>query len=265
MNLDFVTALSYGISSIVNTRFVFIKFVNNLFITKYTVPFSYRSNSIPKMKLAMNDITAFSLISIFALMSNNDVRRVGAFRTMINISTRVPLPSTSSSHVLSMGLIDDWKLIFSEEGKANKAAYEARERAEQEAAQREILERRRNPEKMEEYEQQVNEGRVKLQEEKDVWDFQGKIEDGYDPLTEWTRLKDEGLITTGNDLERDKGSERLGSEGLIDVRIDERLPYIDQGYVDEGADLMGGIMNLFGGNKEKVDKKDDNEEEQDSN
>jgi hypothetical protein len=205
----------------------------------------------------MNNIPAFSLISIFAMMSNNDVRRVGAFRTT-TISTRVPPPSTSSSHVvLSMGFIDDWKLIFSEEGKKNKAAYEARERDEQEAAQREILERRRNPEKMEEYEQQVNEGRVKLQEEKDVWDFQGQIEDGYDPITEWTRLKDEGLITVGSDLERDKGSERLGSEGLIDVRIDERLPYIDQGYVDEGADVMGGIMKLFGGNK-----KDDNKEGQ---
>eukprot|EP00536_Pseudo-nitzschia_multiseries_P003750 jgi/Psemu1/236997/estExt_Genewise1.C_590042 len=150
-----------------------------------------------------------------------------------------------------MGIIDDLKLIFSEEGKKNKAAYEARERAEQEAAQREILERRRNPEKMQDYEQKVASKRAKLQEEKDVWGFQGKVQDGYDPLTDWQRLKDEGKITVGSEMERDPTSSRLGSEGLVDIRTDELLPYIDQGYVDESADVMGGLKKLFGGKKDK--------------
>ena len=158
--------------------------------------------------------------------------------------------STPSSS-LSMSIIDDLKLIFSEKGKKNKAAYEARERAEQEAAQKEILERRRNPEKMQDYQAKVATSRAKLQEEKDVWGFQGKVESGFDPLTEWKRLKDEGKITVGSQMERDPESSRLGSEGLVDVRTDELLPYIDQGYVDEDADVMGKFMNLFGGKKDK--------------
>jgi hypothetical protein len=192
--------------------------------------------------------SSLSILLIFAIAS---IRQVDAF---------VPTPrSSSSSLVLSMSIIDDLKLIFSDEGKKNKAAYEARERAEQEAAQREILERRRNPEKMEEYEQNVASNRQKLQEEKDVWGFQGKVEKGFDPLTEWERLKDEGKITVGSQMKRDPSSERLGSEGLVDIRTDELLPYIDQGYVDESADVMGNFMNIFGGKKGN----DKNEEKED--
>ena len=190
-------------------------------------------------------IMGYSSISILLIFAIGNSGLVDAFAPT---PRSVPLPS---SHVLSMGIIDDLKMIFSEEGKKNKAAYEARERAEQEAAQREILERRRNPEKMEDYEQTVNNNRLKLQEEKDLWGFQGKVEEGYDPLTEWTRLKDEGKITVGSEMERDPTSSRLGSEGLVDIRTDELLPYIDQGYVDESADVMGGFMKLFGGKKDK--------------
>lgn len=155
---------------------------------------------------------------------------------------------------LSMGLIDDLKLIFSEEGRKNKAEFEAREREEQIAAQKEIFERRRNPEKMKENERKVMERRIKLQEEKDVWKFQNKVEDGYDPINEWSKLREDGKIKVGDDLERDEGSRRLGSEGLVDVRIDERLPYIDQGYVEEGPDVMEGIKNILGGGKKKDDE-----------
>mmetsp|Transcript_10094 Transcript_10094/g.14814 ORF Transcript_10094/g.14814 Transcript_10094/m.14814 type:complete len:206 (-) Transcript_10094:69-686(-) len=153
---------------------------------------------------------------------------------------------------LSMGVIDDLKLIFSDEGKKNRAAYEERERKEAEEAQRQILERRRNPELMNKYNQEVNENRVKLNEERDVWKFQQKIEKGYDPLTDWNKLRSEGKIKVGSDLERDESSRRLGSEGLVDVRIDERMPYIDQGYVDEDADVVGNFMKLFGGKKKNT-------------
>jgi len=203
------------------------------------------------------NISSLSILLIFAIAST---RQVDAF---------APTPrSSSSSLVLSMSIIDDLKLIFSDEGKKNKAAYLARERAEQEAAQREILERRRNPEKMEEYEQNVNSSRQKLQEEKDIWGFQGKVEEGFDPLTEWERLKDEGKITVGSQMERDKDSERLGSEGLVEIRTDELLPYIDQGYVDESEDVIGNFMNIFGGKKgdDKNEEKkgdDKNEEKKD--
>ena len=119
-------------------------------------------------------------------------------------------------------------------------------------AQKEILERRRNPAKRREYEEKIERRRQALAEEKDVYTFQNKKEDGYDPLVDWKRLKDEGKIKMSKDLERDVSSSRLGSEGLIDVRVDERMPYIDQGYVDEESDVMGKIFNIF---KKKEDKK----------
>lgn len=31
-----------------------------------------------------------------------------------------------------------------------------------------------------------------------------------------------------------------------------RLPYADQGYVDEDADVMGKLANMFGGGKKKA-------------
>lgn len=165
-----------------------------------------------------------------------------------------PNPTISKPSQIGMGLIDDLQLIFSEEGKKNKKAYEQRERDEMIAAQNEIMERRNNPEKMEQYEREVQEKRVKLQKERDVWKFQQKT-DG-DPLDDWTRLRQEGKIKVGSDLERDEGSSRFGSEGLVEVRVDERMPYIDQGYVDDNADFMGNIMGMFGGKKKKGDEKE---------
>lgn len=154
----------------------------------------------------------------------------------------------------SMGIIDDLRLIFSEEGKKNRAEYEERERAEMEEAQRQIMERRNDPQKMEEYEEEVIAKRSALQEDKGVWDFQTKNEEGYDPLTDWTKLRAEGKITVGSEMERDKGSERLGSEGLVEVRTDELLPYIEQGYVDEDSDVMGNFMKIFGGKKKNTEE-----------
>ena len=104
------------------------------------------------------------------------------------------------------------------------------EKEEQMQAQREILERRRNPKKMLEYEQMKEAERLKYAEERAVYKFQTKSGDEtYDPINEWKRLKDEGKIKMSKDLERDSKSSRLGSEGLIEVRVDERMPYIDQG------------------------------------
>jgi len=74
--------------------------------------------------------------------------------------------SSSSSTSLKMGLLDDIKLLFSEEGKANRAAYEEQQRKEMEEAQREILERRTNPEMMGQYEQDIIERRRKFAQEK---------------------------------------------------------------------------------------------------
>ncbi len=150
-----------------------------------------------------------------------------------------------------MGIFDDLKLIFSEEGQKNIAEYEERERMEQEAVQREIMERRRNPEKMADYSKNVASRRKKLQEEKEAWSFQQSTKnDGNDLLDTWTQLRAEGKIKAGSDIERDPTSSRLGSEGLQDVRTDDKLPYIDQGYVDEDADVFKNFKNFFGGKKD---------------
>mmetsp|Transcript_20781 Transcript_20781/g.30605 ORF Transcript_20781/g.30605 Transcript_20781/m.30605 type:complete len:195 (+) Transcript_20781:161-745(+) len=159
-------------------------------------------------------------------------------------------PTTS----LQMGIFDDLKLIFSEEGQKNRAEYIEREKEEQMEAQRLIMERRTNPTKMAEYMDTVETNRGKLQEERSVYDFQTKNGgEGYDPLDEWKRLKKEGKVKSQSDLERDEGSRRLGSEGLVEVRTDERLPYIDQGWVDESDESGGGgwFGGLFGGDKKE--------------
>lgn len=194
---------------------------------------------------------SFALVTLVALSSHGfQPVAPGGQQQHIMLGNNIRTASTS----LRMGIFDDLRLIFSEEGRNNRAEYEARERAEMEAAQKEILERRRNPDKMADYNRQVAEGRRKLMEDRQVWDFQKKVEKDYDPIDTWKQLREEGKIKVGSDLERDESSRRLNSEGLIDVRIDERMPYIDQGYVDDtkgGDDGFAGLKNLFGGQKEE--------------
>merc|ERR1712194_412965 len=120
------------------------------------------------------------------------------------------------------------------------------------------MERRSNPAKMEAYEAEVASRRRALEEDEAVWDFQTKVAEGYDPLTDWTRLREEGKITVGSEMERDKDSERLGSEGLVEVRTDTLLPYVDQGYVDENA---VNFMDIFKGKKKEAEKEAEIEKE----
>jgi len=115
----------------------------------------------------------------------------------------------------------------------------------------EIKERRKNPDKMDEYFQEVGNSRRKLREEREVWNFQQ--DPTKDPLEDWERLRKEGKIKVGSDLERDKSSERLGSEGLVEVRVDERMPYIDQGWVE--AEGKGGQINEPDVEGEKKERK----------
>mmetsp|Transcript_14818 Transcript_14818/g.34250 ORF Transcript_14818/g.34250 Transcript_14818/m.34250 type:complete len:194 (+) Transcript_14818:711-1292(+) len=185
------------------------------------------------------------------------VTAIMAALCMLSADSFVVGPTKSRvSVVRSMSIIDDLKLIFSEEGKKNRAAYDQRKREEAIEAQREILERRRDPKKMEQYKKDRAKTRKALDDERSVYDFQRKVEKGYDPLKDWTRLRKEGKIKIGKDLKRDESSRRFGSEGLNDVRIDERMPYIDQGYVDENVDVVGNFMKgLFGGKKDDSPKK----------
>ncbi len=68
----------------------------------------------------------------------------------------------SSTTAMNMGLINDLKTLFSEEGRANRAAYAEQQRKEMEEAQREILERRTDPEAMGKYEEEIIKRRSKF-------------------------------------------------------------------------------------------------------
>jgi len=191
-------------------------------------------------------MTKFTLLIAALAALSADAFVIGANKQ--NAPRMAGSTTSSSSSSLNMGLISDLQLIFSEEGKANRAAAAEKEKREMEEAQLEILERRVNPEMMEEYERGINQRRTALMKEKEVYKFQNEVKEGVDPLDEWKQKRAEGKIVVGEDLERDPSSERLGSEGLQEVRVDERMPYIDQGYVDEGADVMGNVslvMHVF--------------------
>jgi hypothetical protein len=68
----------------------------------------------------------------------------------------------SSTTAMNMGLINDLKTLFSEEGRANRAAYAEQQRKEMEEAQREILERRTDPEAMENTKKILSRGAASL-------------------------------------------------------------------------------------------------------
>ena len=161
-------------------------------------------------------------------------------------------PSSSITHTdskLDMGLFD----MFSEDARKEREEQKRKRLAAEEQALREMMERRRNPDKMEEYFDDVQQRRKERKDERDVWAFQSEevvanaAKDGEDDslLKEWKQKREEGNIKVGSDLERDESTSRLGSEGLVEVRTDERLPYIDQGYVDESSDVLGNFMKNF--------------------
>mmetsp|Transcript_13487 Transcript_13487/g.38355 ORF Transcript_13487/g.38355 Transcript_13487/m.38355 type:complete len:234 (-) Transcript_13487:93-794(-) len=163
-------------------------------------------------------------------------------------------------------------------GTASKAAPRAatalqgRSKAELDAeweAQQEILRRRRAPVERETYFREINDRRneetVKLQED---WGWQTRqYAKGEDPLDEWKKRRESGQIP---DIEGQYGDPQeiggiplpmasfgvggeFGVGGQFDNggRFDLRLPYVDQGYEDDDADVMGKLMRMFGGGKKK--------------
>ena len=87
-----------------------------------------------------------------------------------------PIPATTSARQckhniatssLRMGFFDNIKLLLSDEGRKNREEYEAKLKAEEEEAWREMQARRRNPEKMAEYESDVSARRKKYADERE--------------------------------------------------------------------------------------------------
>ncbi len=97
--------------------------------------------------------------------------------------------------------------------------------------QQAILKRRRNPELMQKYEDEVaTRRRGESAASAELRAVQAGKGEG-DALDAWQKLKQEGKVLTTDTAPRDPDSARFGSEGLIAQRMDEQLPYIDQGCV----------------------------------
>lgn len=127
--------------------------------------------------------------------------------------------------------------------------------------QQEILRNRRKPKsERDAYFRGVEERRVEASREwTDKWSWQKKkYGKGEDPIDEWRKKRADGTISDLDDQYGDvpKGGIPLpipsfgvggefGVGGKYDNggRFDLRLPYAEQGYVDEDADVMG---KLFG-------------------
>eukprot|EP00526_Cylindrotheca_closterium_P020830 CAMPEP_0113640818 /NCGR_PEP_ID=MMETSP0017_2-20120614/21424_1 /TAXON_ID=2856 /ORGANISM="Cylindrotheca closterium" /LENGTH=212 /DNA_ID=CAMNT_0000552121 /DNA_START=54 /DNA_END=692 /DNA_ORIENTATION=- /assembly_acc=CAM_ASM_000147 len=165
--------------------------------------------------------------------------------------------SSSTSTELSMGLFDNFKTGGS-----------GRDRLDDEwEKQQEILAGRRAPKSQRDaYFKSIEKRREEASKERDdKWGWQTKnYKKGEDPLNEWKKRRAEGTISDLNDQYGDPkkvggiplpmASFGVGGEfgvgGKYDNggRFDLRLPYADQGYVDEDADFMG---KLFGKKKPK--------------
>lgn len=136
--------------------------------------------------------------------------------------------------------------------------------------QQEILKFRRSSQgDRNKYFESIEERRVKASDkQKEMWAWQTKkYKKGEDPIDEWKKRRASGQISDLDDQygEPDKiggiplpgASFGVGGEfgvgGKFDNggRFDLRLPYADQGYVDDDADVMGKLANFFGGGKKK--------------
>jgi hypothetical protein len=134
--------------------------------------------------------------------------------------------------------------------------------------QQEILAERRKPQKeRDEYFAKVEKRRVEAsQKQTEMWGWQTKqYKKGEDPLTEWKKQRANGNIS---DLDNQYGDPKeiggiplpgasfgvggeFGVGGKFDNggRFDLRLPYADQGYVDDDSDFMSKLGSLFGNKK----------------
>ena len=169
---------------------------------------------------------------------------------------------TSSSSTSLSGLFDDWKA-----GGSGNSKESLDDQWEQQQA---ILKARRAPaSEREKYFQKVEERRAEAtRKQKDMWAWQSKkYGKGEDPINEWKKRRANGQIS---DLEDQYGDPKkvggipfpgasfgvggeFGVGGKFDNggRFDLRLPYAEQGYIDEDADVMGKIGSFFGGGKKK--------------
>eukprot|EP00594_Rhizosolenia_setigera_P013113 CAMPEP_0178957672 /NCGR_PEP_ID=MMETSP0789-20121207/11073_1 /TAXON_ID=3005 /ORGANISM="Rhizosolenia setigera, Strain CCMP 1694" /LENGTH=228 /DNA_ID=CAMNT_0020640005 /DNA_START=35 /DNA_END=721 /DNA_ORIENTATION=+ len=206
------------------------------------------------MKLTVSPAVCLALSSVFS--------SVGAFTTTpSSCRNSVSTSKTTDKTTELYGFFDGFK-----------AQGSGKDRLDEEwEAQQEIL-RLRNGSQQERdnYFAQVSKRRIEAdKEQKKNWAWQTKqYAKGEDPINEWRKRRAEGTIS---DLDNQYGDPKeiggipipgasfgvggeFGVGGKFDNggRFDLRLPYADQGYVDEDADVMGKLTSFFtGGNKKK--------------
>jgi len=139
-----------------------------------------------------------------------------------------------------------------------------------EAQQRILKLRKSSTNERQKYFEEIEDRRADAsKKQSDMWSWQTKkYKKGEDPLDEWKKRRADGSIS---DLEDQYGDPKkiggipfpgasfgvggeFGVGGKFDNggRFDLRLPYADQGYEDEDADVMGKLGSFFGGKKKKV-------------
>jgi hypothetical protein len=185
--------------------------------------------------------------------------------TASTVAAFVPQSCSSSKSTTSLnGLFDNkWQAQGSGKDRLD----------EQWEQQQAILEARRKPKaERDKYFEKIEKRRQDASKDfKEKWAWQTKTYGkGEDPLTEWKKRRADGTIS---DLENQYGDPKkiggiplpmasfgvggeFGVGGKFDNggRFDLRLPYADQGYVDEDADVMGKLASMFGGNTKKTAK-----------
>lgn len=169
--------------------------------------------------------------------------------------------ASSSTTMLQMGLFDG---KFGAMGSGKDRLDEEWEK------QQEILRNRRKPQaERDAYFASVEKRRAEAsKKQSEMWAWQTKkYNKGEDPIDEWRKRRSDGTIS---DLENQYGDPKeiggiplpmpsfgvggeFGLGGKFDNggRFDLRLPYADQGYVDEDADVMGKLSSFFGGSNKK--------------
>lgn len=176
--------------------------------------------------------------------------------------------TTSPGHVTRSkttslnGLFDNWSAGGSGNDKENLD--------DQWKKQQEILKfRRSSTGNKQQYFASIEKRRAKASKtQNDNWGWQTKnYKKGDDPINEWKKRRESGVISDLEDQYGDPNKKggipipgasfgvggEFGVGGKFDNggRFDLRLPYADQGYVDEDADVMGKIGNFFSGGKKK--------------
>jgi hypothetical protein len=209
------------------------------------------------------DVTLFATISVTknTHKTNTKIMKISVIGFIVLTTyceAFIASSSTSKSSTALNGLFDK----FTAGGSGN-----SKESLDEEwAKQQEILKfRRSSTEERAKYFEGVEARRAEAsQDQRDKWAWQTKqYKKGEDPIDEWKKRRASGQISNLDDQYGDEKSKGgipmpMASFGVPKFdnggRFDLRLPYAEQGYVDEESDIGTKLSNFFGMNKKNEPK-----------